>query len=288
MGDVPLTTDARIDLEHASAVHLPANNYVARINYAEIAVRHVVRFTDALHRSEPVFWITLISDDYTFDLDRSGEFVPFRLQQWARAVLRGCSFVGMVEAALYTNADKVRLGPKRAVSWHVHLIVWGISTEQMKALRDSINRRTSTMIPGLMAAHYRTLDRDKVEGQVLYMLKAPLNEYRIYGRKEEAADSDTGEITKVPTGRFSMKKYQLGPGDLVRMANLMAGKTLDELTFATGQGTAVLDEINYEAKARLRAAERAAAAREASRRSPATHLGPPARSRPTYRRRGPQ
>ena len=48
-----------------------------------------------------------------------------------------CSFVGMVEAALYTNVGVVKAGWKRAVSWHVHLIVWDITEARFRELCDS-------------------------------------------------------------------------------------------------------------------------------------------------------
>jgi hypothetical protein len=284
---VQLEREAQRDIDPASAMYLPANNHTARINYAEIATAHVVRFTDALPRSGPVFWVTLIADEYTFALDQAGKFDPFRLQQWVRAVLPGCSFVGMVEAALHTNAGEVKPGLKRAVSWHSHMLLWGIPVERMTELRDGINRRTRTMIPGVDAAHYRILDRDKVEGQVLYMLKAPVNEYRIYPRKKTVEDPVTRRATKVLTGRFSTKKYQLGPGDLVRMANLLSGKALDKLAFSHGEGKALLDDINYEARAEYRAARQVEVARAASQKLRTARLGPPSRSRPASGVRGP-
>ncbi|CAO4178298.1 hypothetical protein CLBKND_03183 [Methylorubrum aminovorans] len=70
-------------------------------------------------------------------------------------MLPGCSLVGMVEAALYTNVGLVRHGLPRAVSWQLHLLVWGIMASEMTELRNGINRRVHTMIPGVKAAHFR-------------------------------------------------------------------------------------------------------------------------------------
>ena len=261
---VAMSRTAQQDIKSRSALYLPANNHTARINYARIAAAHVVRFTETLPRSTPVFWVTLIAEQYTVPLDQAGNFDPYRLQQWARAMLPGCSFVGMVEAALYTNVGLLRHGLQRAVSWHVHLLVWGITAAKMTELRDGINRSARTMIPGVKAAHFRQLEQEQIEGQIFYMLKAPVNEYRVYPMKETVVDDATGEVMEVTTGRFRTKKYQLGPGDLVRTINLLSGQTLDGLAFATGEGMAVLPRINAEARAPRVAKERLEAAREAA------------------------
>lgn len=264
---VQLSRTARDEIAPASAISLPATNYQARIRYAWIANAHVTRFTESLPRSVPVFWVTLISGEYTLGEDQAGGFDPYPLQQWALAMLPGCSFVGMVEAALYTNVAAVAFSMKRAVSWHVHMPLWGVTEQQIRKLCARINESVSTIIPGVKAAHYRRLEPEEVRGQVLYMLKAPVNEYRIYKRKKTVFDQETGEISEESTGRFATKKYQLGAGDIVRMTNIMAGQTLNKLSFAAGEGKAVLKAINDEALTRHRAVERRERNREASRRS---------------------
>lgn len=217
-------------------------------------------------RNTPIFWVTLIAEQFTVPLDQAGDFDPFPLQQWARAMLRGCSCVGMVEAALYSNVGLVLHRLQKAVSWHMHLLVWGKTAQQMTVLRDNINRRVKTMVPGVKAAHFRQIRPDKIQGQVLYMLKAPMNEYRIYAMKETVDDEDTGEFTTPLTGQFRTKKYQLDPGDLVRMVNIMSGQALDDLSFAAGQGRSLLNAIILEARAPYRAAKAQERAREASQR----------------------
>src|SRR5215211_658728 len=76
------------------------------------------------------------------------EFDLKRLQGWMRQAMEGTSYLGFVEAALYSNltlgpeAKKGQVKPKierktmtatkskkrhGTISWHVHLIVWGTS-----------------------------------------------------------------------------------------------------------------------------------------------------------------
>lgn len=250
---VRLSREARFEIAPEQAFNLPACNYTARIEFARIATDHVTRFTNSLPRSEPVFWVTLIRDTYTVPYDEAAALNLFKLQQWVRAELLGCSFVGMVEAALYTNANEVRPGWKRAISWHTHLLVWGVTKQRMREIRDSINVRFRTLIPGAKPAHFRLLRPEEIEGQALYMMKAPVNEYRIITKMREAKDPNTRKIVREPTGAFRSRKYQLGPGDLTRMANLLAGKSLDGLAFAAGDGKKLLTGIKFEARAAERA-----------------------------------
>ena len=266
---VRLSREARLEIAPEQAFNLSACNYTARIEYAHIALDHITGFTSSLPRSTPVVWVTLIRDSYTVRYDEAADFELFKLRQWVQFELRGASFIGMTEAALYTNAEEVRPEWKRAISWHPHLLVWGISKQRMREIRDSINVRFRTLIPGVKPAHFRTLKPEEVEGQVLYMLKAPVNEYRIIPKTRKVVDPVTEKALREPTGQFGSKKYQLGPGELVRMANLMADKTLDGLAFAAGEGKTVLDAINYEARTRYRALEARERGRAASQRSQA-------------------
>jgi hypothetical protein len=56
-----------------------------------------------------------------------------RFKQTLRKGLRGLSYIGMIEPALYVNiAPGTRWSAKRAVSWHVHAICRGKDREQMR------------------------------------------------------------------------------------------------------------------------------------------------------------
>ncbi|MCJ2108999.1 hypothetical protein MKK70_27255 [Methylobacterium sp. E-041] len=262
---IKLTREAHLEIAPEQAFALSACNYTARINYAEVATDLITRFTSSLPRSAPVFFVTLIRDSYTLPYDDAADLNLFKLEQWVRAELHGASFIGMTEAALYTNAGEVRAGWQRAISWHPHLLVWDVTEQRMHEICDSINFRIRTLIPGVRAAHFRRLEPEQVEGQVLYMLKAPVNEYRIYPKMRTVTVGENSKTMKEPTGRFRSKKYQLGPGDLTRMANLMASKTLDGLSFAAGEGKAVLDAINFETRTAYRAVQVQERDREATR-----------------------
>lgn len=262
-GSVRLPWTAIDEIDPRSAARLPANNYTARINYARIATAHVGRFAETLPRSAPAYFVTLIVDRYTVGLREAGEFNPKRLQAWARQMLPGCSFLGMVEAALYTNVGVVWAGMDRAVSWHVHLILWGTSESWLADRCDAINARYRTLLPGVTAAHYRRLARHELVEQTFYMVKAPISDHRIWAMKEEHFDSQTGKVTVRTNGHFNQGKRELRPCDLTRMIMVMSGKTINRLAFAAGAGKALLTAINDEALAPHRASEQVERSREA-------------------------
>jgi hypothetical protein len=59
-----------------------------------------------------------------------------------RKGLRGLSYIGMIEPALYVNiAPGTRRSGKRAVSWHVHAICWGEDRKQMRNRFARLNQR---------------------------------------------------------------------------------------------------------------------------------------------------
>lgn len=266
-GSVRLSADALTELDRSQAMYLPANNLNARLKFAQIMARHGDATVAGLPSDQPVFFFTLIVRAYTVREDRAAGFNIKRLKGLYHEILRGGSYVGMVEAALYTNLNAAGASFKRAVSWHVHVIVWGISEAELAAICRVANARYRTIIDGIDAAHYRRLAREEVAGQALYMCKGQLSEYRVWPRKREKHDRETGEVTIEGTGRFSQAKREIRTGDIARMYNIFAGRYLDQLAFAGGAGVPVLHAIRREAKADLRAWERRETAKKASRRA---------------------
>lgn len=273
-GSVCLDGDTLTELDRDQAMYLPANNATARMRYARITAEHLDGAIGALAPDQPVFFVTLINRDHTVREDEAASFSVRRLHAWAHRILRGCAFVGMVEAAYYSNLDVTGAGYQRAVSWHIHVIVWGISEAGLAAIIQAANRRYRCMIDGIAPAHYRPLMRSKVFGQALYMNKGQISEYRLWPRKRSVADEGTGEITKVGTGRFSQAKRDLRPGAMARMCLVFAGRRLDKLAFAGGAGKGILSAIRYEADADRRRVEDREAALRAVRHQPRHPVGP--------------
>lgn len=249
---VVLDRETATELDPAKARFLPANNLKARLRFAGIMAEHLDRAVGVLLPDEPVFFVTLIARRFTIREDRAAAFKVHPLHSWTHQILRGCSYVGMVEGAYYSNLDVTGAGYRRAVSWHIHAIVWGITEEQLRGICNAANRRYQTIVPGIDAAHYRAIERSEVEGQALYMSKGQLSDYRLIPRKREAVDAETGEVTTPTTGRFRQAKQDLRPGTAARLCKVFAGRTLGGLAFAGGGGRAVLKAIRHEAGADFR------------------------------------
>src|SRR3954466_11217962 len=79
------------------------------------------------------------------------------------------------------------------------------------------------------------------------MMKAPMKRAKVWPDVCQVVDPDTGEVTKVHTGRYEHKKEDLRPGERVRMCRIMADRYLDQLAFAAGEGVQVLKAIRDEA-----------------------------------------
>jgi hypothetical protein len=252
-------------LDPSATNYLYANNFDARILFGRVAARRIGEMVEA--SDEAFSWVTLAPGKFVVAEGAAASFDPKRIQAWTRQELHGLDFIGMVEAALYTNVGDVMAGVRRVVAWHVHLISWGMSEARQTALMDGINRRYDALLPGVDPAFGVPLAKQDVVGKALYMLKAPMSEYRVYARRATRFDRETGEITTPTTGRFRQKKQALRPGDMVRMCNVLADKHLDRLLFAGGAGAPLLAEIRAEGLEPLRREE----AREAARRAARTH-----------------
>src|SRR6266404_4559360 len=139
-----------------------------------------------------------------------------------RRGLRGLSYLGMLEPAYYVNVcEGLRIYGKRLVSWHLHLLVWGASREEMKDRIERLNRDVLLPIAkGLDGAHQKCISKGKLASKIAYMLKAPQKGYRLF--KIEVVTAD-GEI--IP--KFIQRKQDLRPGEHVTLFRLMKDKYLD-------------------------------------------------------------
>ncbi|MFD1300265.1 hypothetical protein [Methylobacterium marchantiae] len=267
-GSVVLDRETATELDPANARFQLANNLQARLQFARITAEHLDRSVRALPPDEPLFFVTLIERRFTVREDQAAAFKVHPLHSWTHQILRGCSYVGMVEAAHYSNLDVTGAGYQLAVSWHTHAIVWGVSEKRLREICDAANRRYQTFVPGIDAAHVRPLKRSEVGGQALYMTKGQLSSTRVWALKDTVVDAVTGEVTTPTTGEFTQKKDVIRPGASARMAQVFAGRPLGELAFAGGKGRTVLKTIRHEAGAELRRWESQRASRAAGSRQP--------------------
>jgi hypothetical protein len=153
-----------------------------------------------------------------------------------RRGLCGLSYLGLVEPAYYVNVcPGTHASGKRMVSWHLHVICWGVSRSEIK---DRIQRLNDTAVylpiaDGLAAAHQKRIPRGQLADKFRYILKAPRKAYRLYRVERITPD---GEIVL----RFKQKTSDLRPGDRLTLLQLMQDMYLDQLAVAGGQGVDIL------------------------------------------------
>ncbi|MDN3589557.1 hypothetical protein [Methylobacterium adhaesivum] len=246
---VKLDGQTYAELNPRVAFALPANNMVARTRYARVMGEHLERVAQTLPPGTPVFFVSLINREHTLSRRSRARFDTRRVVGWTHAELQGFNYVGMVEAAYFSNLRTLAGPNRRYLSWHTHMLLWGPTEAELAGRIEGINRRFITVVPGRTAAHYRRLELEEVFGQGLYMTKGQINEYRAWPKRIEVANPDTGEVLKLPTRNYTVKKRPLRPGDAVHLCRAFAGRTINDLAFAARDGRAVLDEINREALA---------------------------------------
>ena len=244
-----LGSATRATFDQREALFLHANNMWSRVRYAKIFGDRLERFAAQREAGEPMFLVTLVNRDHTVPRKVAADFNIACVTGWVHHVLRGASYVGMVEAAYFSNLRLCDLYEHRYVSWHSHVLLWGITEAEMIALCGEINGRHVTAVEGVPAAHYRVLQLEEIFGRCIYICKAPLDEYRVWARKREIFDRDTGEIFKCFSGRFSVKSRRMRPCDAVHMSSVFIEKYINQLAFAAGEGRLVLREINADALA---------------------------------------
>lgn len=242
------------ELDPRNAIYLHANNMQARIAFADVAVEQFEELFDRIGGASPTlgFWMTLTPGQFAVDEDADQEFDPKALMQWVHRQLRGLSFVAMIDMAYYSN-KAVLGGHAAAASWHVHLIVWGCTRQELKAIRDRINLRHRSLVPTRPVAHFRGYIREKLMERVYYMLAAPMDDYRVGMHREEYINPDTGVV--LAAGTFKQNKGRLKPGKIIKIYEIMEGYYLDKMLFGGGEGRAVAKDIRRKALAPLRVKE---------------------------------
>jgi hypothetical protein len=230
-------------------------NFNARIRWSKVFCREFSDFfhltKDRRYPDRPMFFVTLTDISCTTEHDAQKVDV-FAYKKRLQAGMKGLSYLGMMEPALYVNVTPgTRWSNKKAVSWHVHLICWGESRKQMKKRIRKLNN--SGKYRGIMqsqrGAHQKEIpntvlpknqDRTFLADKLRYILKSPRKAYRLYRGQRITKD---GEILTC----LKQRKSDLRHGDRITLFHLMKKLTLDQLAVAGGDGTAVMRRIKRRA-----------------------------------------
>jgi hypothetical protein len=238
----PLLRSHYLQLVNANPRYLNAVSPKARIRWGELVCGE---FSNHFHlgpgQPEPdqrLFLVTLCDRRCCTSHQEKNVDIPRFIRRLRRG-LRGLSYFGMIEPALYSNVcEGTHVHGKRMMSWHVHLLAWGKTKSAIKARIESLNKQ-GILLPiadGLAAAHQKQISKGKLASKVCYILKAPKKAYRLFKYEQVTAD---GEIIL----RFKQKKDDLRPGERFTLFKLMQHMHLDELALAGGEGADVLRRL---------------------------------------------
>jgi hypothetical protein len=227
----------------SDAFYLPAVNSRARIKWGTVFIQEIFQFfgitADEDGPNEPMFLVT-IADKSHVTTDQPQQINLTRIKRKLGAGLKGLSYIGMIEPGFYNNIYGLSgNNEKNIVSWHGHLLVWGITEKQLAKHLAKIKSRFTPIMHGLCAVHKKIIPRDQFGYKLWYILKSPCIEYSIGKRRE--CDEKTG------AAKFKQNSRRLRPGHRVKLFHLMRNMYLDQLAMAGGGGRVLLQRIKYEA-----------------------------------------
>ncbi len=217
-GRAALNRDHFEALLDRSAMSLTATNAKARIVFCKAAIAILPTAVRA-SSEQPASFVTLAPSWGWMTRLEAQQFDWSQLQHWARQLLAGFCYFGAVDLAMYANG-RIR-DIAKPISWHLHVIVWDATFEQIGRLVDQVNADNDEVLPGMQAAHARSLKGQKgVIAKTTYLMKAPLRRYSAI-----ASVDRNGR----PTGQWNQKKDARRPGEAALVVRLLHGSSLPDL-----------------------------------------------------------
>ena len=201
-----LTRDQLHELDWRSVKYLYANNYEARILYAERLHREMTMLLGQLARDCPISFVTLTPEEFVLPEQDAASVDVRALQRWTKRQFPRANLLGMVEAALFTNVGvghRYRKG--RSVSWHVHFLLWGMPHPEVEAIKNRINTEYESNLPGRPPAHFHAFSSGNALNRVWYMTKGILSAYHA-SPKTEHIHPETGEVHRDQSGPWYVQK----------------------------------------------------------------------------------
>ena len=192
----------------------------------------------------PLFWVTLVDRSCCTPAREWYVDIEGVKRRFAEG-LHGLSYVGMIDVAYYVNS---RVGKYRKpfLSWHLHAICWGASSEKMKERFERLNspsnkRRYRPVAEGMTGADCRPIPnqmlasglRTHLEDKFRYMAKPPLQAYRLFKRHKLDAYGQVGSNNQ-------QKPSPLSPAELIRLFHVIKHLFLDDMIVGAGRGMKIV------------------------------------------------
>jgi hypothetical protein len=176
-------TDKQL-LNAGAAPYLSAVNSHARIAWGRVVSAEFANFfcdgPEIHHHNRVLYFVTLIDIDCVTRVSANGVSLPSITRRLRRG-LRGLSYVAVIEPAFYVNLTVgIAYKEQRRLSWHLHAVVWDISSEELKERVKMLNRSGQyvTLVPGRRGAQRKRIRKGTLPDVIGYMYKPPVNGYR--------------------------------------------------------------------------------------------------------------
>jgi len=183
--------------------------------------------------------IDLVCRDFIFDMPEGSAFDVRTLKKWVRARLPNVDFVGGIDLAYYYAGNLVPGKKPPFLSWHAHVIAWGVSEEDLHRLKEAAEEQFSAGWTKAQVFYYRGWAADKIVGRAMYALKSTMSEYSAALSKERI-DDVTGEVKG---GNVEQEKRPLRPGHRLDIIRAIGDRTIADLMMAAGRGKKVRSKI---------------------------------------------
>lgn len=157
----------------------------------------------------------------------------------------------MIEMGFYENVGHPQ-SEERLVSWHAHPILWTRRPNRLKRQRTQINSTNACLVPGCTIAHVQSIPSAAIKAKLTYIMKAPMDRTKIYPRKEETIDAETGGILAIETGRFKQKSERLKGIALLRVCKATEDFLIDQLLIAGGDGKPIGNAMRNDIRSALK------------------------------------
>ncbi|WP_445220464.1 hypothetical protein ACKWRH_10600 [Bradyrhizobium sp. Pa8] len=245
--------DEELVLDSAGA-GLSAVCHSARICWAHFLCDELERYfaygSATRATNQKVFFFTLADIGCARSLDQlKVNLKP--IAQKLRKGLRGYDFIGVIEPGLYSHVDAAAKSPFGAscISWHLHVLLWGVSRKGAKRLAAGLNRsqRYVALSPGQDGVFQRQVREGELSRALGYILKPPKSAYRL-GRRSKSIDAAEPS--------FIQYRSHLRPGERMTVYLHMRHLSLAETWIAGGEGSALLGMAKRRSRAAIRRFER--------------------------------
>jgi len=196
------------------------------------------------HQS-PMYKVTLIPKKGMTTTDTRG-FDLTSIKMRLRADLGGISYMGAIEPAYYASLPKNKGQERKAICWHVHLVVWGLSVEELNEFVGKLrkNKAYRPVVREFASINVAAIANGELRDVFAYIVKPPIHAYRV--TRYPHYDTE-GKIRTRRNGTrrfFSQQKAsKLRESERVTLFHATKHLGLDELMVAGGRGSDLRKQV---------------------------------------------